>query len=87
MTAVETDRLKEGGGESLRRVGLRGPLLLFLECSPGTVRSRKAERLFLGRQTHSCFEFEFSSPFFLWPWLFGAMELWRGGSRSGGLVR
>lgn len=67
----------------MRRVGLRGPLLLFLECSPETV-CREAEGLFLGRQTRCILALSFL------PLLPLALVIWGhgwGGHCSGGLVR
>lgn len=65
-------------------MGSRGPLFLFLECSPGTVcRSARA-----GKQRDCAQEgrgaafllWVFTPSLFFWPWLFGAM----GGGRAWG---
>ena len=65
-------------------MGLRGPLFLFLECSPETVcsaaaavrKSRKTERLFLGKTDgpHSCCQSFL--PLSFHPPLFLAMAVW-----------
>lgn len=71
-------------------MGLRGPLFLFLECSPETVcsaaaaarKSRKTERLFLGKTDgpHSCCQSFL--PLLLSPFL--AMAVWGQWTEGGG---
>lgn len=81
---METDGIKEGGGGG----GVPGVLCFFswnAALGPSAAAQEQESREIVLRKAealHSCFGF--SPPFFLWPWLFGAIgggRAWGGGSQ------
>lgn len=88
---METNGIKEGGGTE-RGGWVPGVLCFFswnAALGPSAAAQEQESREIVLRKAealHSCFGF--SPPFFLWPWLFGAIGgHGRGGVAAGGKVR